>query len=171
MVLIGGCTGFLGVSRDNLLSGPFSCLLTKARYGLETREQDFKVDYVQNLRCTIERSVGSSNRRSLYNNALDALNQTFGVFYEVPGQKDLVDVFSWVVLAQDFLPLLANEEQEALAILSYFCVLLHKLSCQWWLAGWVEHFMSKIYSSLDEEHRTWVIWPMEEIGWVPPEGM
>jgi hypothetical protein len=65
--------------------------------------------------------------------------------------------------------LLADEEQDALVVLSYFCVLLNKLSRQWWLDGWVNHLMDKIYAALDEERRTWIIWPMEETGWLPRE--
>jgi hypothetical protein len=35
------------------------------------------------------------------------------------------------------------------------------------MEGWSIHLISGIYDSLDEEHRLWLRWPMEEIGWVP----
>jgi hypothetical protein len=28
--------------------------------------------------------------------------------------------------------------------------------------------MSKIYTLLDDEHKLWIRWPMEETGWIPP---
>jgi hypothetical protein len=157
------------MANESILAGPFACMMRKASYHLAARDQVFQIDYVRDLRCLVTRSVEDEQRRRIYDTALDALNQTFGVFYEVSGQRDLVDIFSWVVLAEDFLPLLADEEQEALVVLSYFCVLLNKLSRQWWLDGWANDLMDKIYVALDEEHRTWMIWPMEEIGWLPRE--
>ncbi|RSL52169.1 hypothetical protein CEP54_011043 [Fusarium duplospermum] len=169
MVLIGGCRSFVSMANDSILAGPFACMMSKVARHLAAREQTFQVDYVRDLRSLITRSVEDEERRHIYDNALDALNQTFGVFYEVSGQKDLVDILTWVIIAEDLLPLLADEEQEALVVLSYFCVLLNRLTHQWWLDGWVHHLMDKIYAALYEEHRTWMIWPMEEIGWLPSE--
>lgn len=145
------------MASERTLAGPFACTMKKATNHLAARDQVFQIDYVRDLRSLVTRSVEDEQRRRIYNTALDALKQAFGVFYEVAGQRDLVDIFSWVVLAEDFLPLLADEEQEALVVLSYFCVLLNKLSRQWWLDGWVNDLMDKIYVVLDEEHRTWII--------------
>jgi hypothetical protein len=39
-------------------------------------------------------------------------------------------------------------------------------SC-WWMEGWATHLIAKIYHLLDEEHRLWIRWPIEEIGWIP----
>lgn len=167
MLLIGGCHGCLVMARGKILAGPFSCLMSKVNQHMTARNHDFLIDYVRDLRRLVKGSVGDADRRHIYDGALDALNQTFGVFYELPGQKDLIDIFSWVVLASSFLQLLADEEQEALVVFSYFCVLLNKLPKHWWLDGWVNNLMDKIYSSLDEEHRTWIIWPMGELGWIP----
>lgn len=141
--------------------------MTKARLHLEAQNQVFQVDYVRDLRRLVDDSVSDLDRRRVYNNALYVLNQTFGVFYETPGQKDLVGIFYWVIMAEDFLPLFADREQEALVIFAYFCVLLNRLSGYWWLDGWVNYLMDLTYSHLNEEHRTWIIWPMEEVGWVP----
>ncbi|KAH6892905.1 hypothetical protein B0T10DRAFT_399837, partial [Thelonectria olida] len=167
MTLISGCKSFISISNNQILAGPFSCLMSKACQHLEAHNQVFRVDYVRDLRRLVDESVSDLDRRRIYNDALCALNQTFGVFYETQGQKDLVDIFYWVIRSEDFLPLLADKEQEALVIFAYFCVLLNKLSRQWWLDGWVNYLMDLIYSHLNEEHRTWIIWPMEELGWVP----
>lgn len=167
VVLISGCTSFLALSNSTLSLGPFSALLSKARRRMESRQQVFKTDYMQQLRVFVDESVTDPARRSIYQEALVALNQTYGVFYEVDGDKDLVDIFSWVVLAKNFLEFVADEEPEALVVLSYFCVLLHKLPSQWWLNGWVSHIMTRIYASVGEKYLNYLAWPMEEIGWLP----
>ena len=79
----------------------------------------------------------------------------------------MVDIFYWVITAERFIPLLAQEEQVALVILAYYCVLLHQIPTRWWIEGWVEHLMTGIYGSLDETYRSWIVWPIEELGWVP----
>ncbi|KAH7111511.1 C6 zinc finger protein [Dactylonectria estremocensis] len=77
-------------------------------------------------------------------------------------------VFLWVYqLEDDFVRLLQEEKPIPLVILSHFCILLNGLSSFWWTRGWVEHLLSEIYSSLDEEYKIWMRRPMEETGWIP----
>lgn len=81
------------------------------------------------------------------------------------------DIFVWQWdAAKDFVPLLRGSEprQEAVVIYAHFLIMLKKLENQWWLEGWATHMMEKVWASLDEEHRLWVQWPIEELGWVPP---
>lgn len=81
------------------------------------------------------------------------------------------DVLPWHGrVNRDFFPLLdANPpKQEAVAIFAHFLVLLKKLESQWWLEGWPDHLMGKAWAALDAEHRQWIGWPMEELGWIPP---
>ncbi|KAL5589932.1 hypothetical protein FOVSG1_011799 [Fusarium oxysporum f. sp. vasinfectum] len=166
-VLISGCTSFVSLGNSTLSLGPFSALLSKARRRFEIRKRVFETDYVQQLKVFIDETVTDPAKHSIYQDALLALNQTFGVFYETDGDKDLVDIFSWIVPAKEFFEFVADEEPEALVVLSYFCVLLHKLPSQWWLTGWVHHIMTRIYASVGEKYLTYLVWPMEEIGWLP----
>ncbi|KAM0284405.1 hypothetical protein ACHAQH_001981 [Verticillium albo-atrum] len=81
------------------------------------------------------------------------------------------DVIMWKwTVAKDFLPLLqgAHPAQEAVAIFAHFLILIKKVEDQWWLEGWSTHLMGKVWEKLDQEHRLWVQWPIEELGWVPP---
>ena len=81
------------------------------------------------------------------------------------------DIFVWQWdSAKDFIPLLRGSDppQEAMAIYAHFLIMLKKLENQWWLEGWATHMMEMIWASLDEEHRLWIQWPIQEIGWVPP---
>jgi hypothetical protein len=81
------------------------------------------------------------------------------------------DIFVWQWdAAKDFIPLLRGSEprQEAVVIYAHFVIMLKKLENQWWLEGWARHLMERVWESLDEEHRQWIRWPIEELGWVPP---
>lgn len=85
-----------------------------------------------------------------------------------PGQRDISDVFTWVVIvADDFLPLLKAQTQAAITIFAYFCALFKRVQNQWWVNGWTEDFIAKAYSLLDPTYRLWIQWPMAEIGWNP----
>jgi len=60
--------------------------------------------------------------------------------------------------------------QEAVAIFAHFSILLRHHESHWWLQGWAEHLISRAYEILDAEHRSWIEWPMNEVGWMPPAG-
>ncbi|KAL2166317.1 hypothetical protein VTG60DRAFT_2949 [Thermothelomyces hinnuleus] len=78
-------------------------------------------------------------------------------------------VWQWTQ-GKDFLPLLesASPPQEAVVIFAYCLLVLKKLENQWWLEGWADHLMGKTWALLDEEHRHWVVWVTEQMGWIPP---
>ncbi|KAF4478567.1 hypothetical protein FAGAP_12319 [Fusarium agapanthi] len=102
VVLINGCASFASLGDSALTLGPFSALLSNARRRLNIRDRVFKTDYVQQLKVFIDETVTDPAQRSIYQDALRALNQTYGVFYETDGDKDLVDIFSWTVPAKAF---------------------------------------------------------------------
>ncbi|KAK4033343.1 hypothetical protein C8A01DRAFT_19701 [Parachaetomium inaequale] len=78
-------------------------------------------------------------------------------------------VWQWTQ-GKDFLPLLeaVSPPQEAVVIFAYCLLVVRKLENQWWVEGWADHLMSKTWALLDEEHRHWVVWATEEMGWIPP---
>lgn len=85
------------------------------------------------------------------------------------GMVELTDAFMWVYRVSDnLLPYLRVPTQEAVAIFAYFLVLLNRVPDQWWVRGWAEHLISKVYGLLDAEHRLWIRWPIEQLGWLPP---
>ncbi|KAK2008100.1 hypothetical protein LZ32DRAFT_609734 [Colletotrichum eremochloae] len=108
----------------------------------------------------------------IYNRAIDELRRTLSVFLWDGGRgMDITDAFMWKYhMAEDFLPLLKvpGATQEAVAIFSHFCILLKRLENEWWLQGWATHLISRAWSLLDQDHRLWIQWPIEELGWVPP---
>jgi hypothetical protein len=79
------------------------------------------------------------------------------------------DLFFWLSGGIDgFLPLVKARDQEAWVVLAHFCPLLKKAETQWWLQGWADCIMRKIHQQLDEEHRSWILKPAEDMGWIAP---
>jgi hypothetical protein len=81
------------------------------------------------------------------------------------------DIFVWQwTSAKDFIPLLRGPapHQEAMTIYAHFLVMLEKLENQWWLEGWATYLMERIWESLEDDYKSWVLWPIQELGWVPP---
>lgn len=106
--------------------------------------------------------------RNTYSRAIDELEKSFSVFDGVGSERcDLTDAFVWVFeVAEDLLPLLREQTQEAVAVLAFFTVLLKRLKKQWWLRGRAGHLIAKSYNLLDDENRLWIQWPLQEIGYV-----
>lgn len=86
---------------------------------------------------------------------------------ESPYKDEIRGMFTWLhQLSQEYLNLLKTKDNEALCVFAFFCVLLKRLEHNWWIEGWGVHVISQIYALLDEAHRPWIRWPIEEIGWV-----
>lgn len=79
------------------------------------------------------------------------------------------DLFFWLSGGIDgFLPLVKARDQEAWVVLAHFCPQLKKAETQWWLQSWADCIMRKIHEQLDEEHRSWILRPAEDMGWIAP---
>ena len=78
-------------------------------------------------------------------------------------------IWQWTQ-GKDFLPLLeaVPPPQEALVIFAYCLLVLRKLENKWWIEGWADHLMGRTWALLDDQHRHWVGWATEEMGWIPP---
>ncbi|KAK3345949.1 hypothetical protein B0T25DRAFT_592322 [Lasiosphaeria hispida] len=109
-----------------------------------------------------------------YGHAVDELELALVARGE--GPRDVLDAMLWLWEVSDSLvPLLRSDParglapaQEAVAIFAHFCILLKHHESHWWLQGWGDHLISRAYDILDAEHRSWIEWPMREIGWMPP---
>lgn len=104
--------------------------------------------------------------------ALDQLSERFDVVASCSRTGSFQTfpqlVLVWLYLLEDdFVRLLQEEKPIALVILSHFCILLNSLGSWWWIRGWMEHLLSEIHSSLNQEYTIWMRRPMEETGWVP----
>ncbi|KAH7029596.1 uncharacterized protein B0I36DRAFT_291401 [Microdochium trichocladiopsis] len=78
-------------------------------------------------------------------------------------------IFTWMYkLSDGYVSMLRARQPDALCLLAFFGVLLHRLEHKWWLRGWGVHLVSRIHAAVNDAHRFWLRWPILEIGWIPP---
>ncbi|RDW82323.1 hypothetical protein BP6252_03435 [Coleophoma cylindrospora] len=127
------------------------------------------IEQLKEFRQYATNASTDSEALAVYLQAVDELDRCFALLYHSQIQYvETAHIFAWTFQVSDaFLQLLKEGTQEALAIFAYGCVLMKHLDCHWWMDGWSRHLISRIFYLLDEEHRLWIRWPIEEIGWVP----
>ena len=100
-----------------------------------------------------------------YETAVAEMKKSYGMVYRQALQSfEPADIFVWLYrLSDGFLNLLKERAQEALVIFAFYCVIPKRLESNWWIEGWSAHLMSRIFHVLDQEHRLWIRWPIEEM--------
>jgi hypothetical protein len=160
-------------SQEILARGILSPMFKARGPMVQMMEPDFKADdHLSHLRHHITASVSDAEAAGIYLAAVDELDKSYTIAYHPSSPKDVPYeiLLTWLYhLSPEFLIQLRDHTQEALAIFAYGCVMLRKLDFCWWMEGWSVHLISRIYFSLDEEHRAWIQWPIAEIGWVPDQ--
>jgi hypothetical protein len=121
------------------------------------------------LRQVFREAVTDPHMLQVYMDAIDELQKSFTVAYkDVSQMTESTNVFIFLFrVSEEYLLSLQQRTQESLAIFAYFCVIAKRLDTNWWSEGWSNHLLSRVYAELDDEHRLWIRWPIEEIGWVP----
>lgn len=125
---------------------------------------------LRELESMITRYVKDPGKSQELSQAIDLLRRSFAIFYgnNYTGEQRLRGAFMWLFkISSNFVGLLRDRDSEALCVLAFFCVLLQRLDYNWWIEGWGVHLVARIYSVLDDGYRSWIRWPVEEIGWVP----
>lgn len=171
MFLLQGTRAFISILGPRV-DGPMAPLFNHGADRWLAREPNVEPasrvhEHLDSMRSIIALRQPNSDLRSTYFKAIDELAKSFSVFDGVgSGYCDLTDAFVWVFeVSEDLLPLLKEPTQEAVAIVAFFTVLLKRLEKHWWLRGWADHLIAKSYNMLDEEHRLWIQWPLQEIGY------
>lgn len=99
-----------------------------------------------------------------------ALRRSYSFLYSqnMKDQDKLRGFFQWLFEIDDaYLELLRKNDNGALCVLAFYAVLIKDLERYWWIDGWAVHLIQGIYVLLDGEHRLWIRWAIEDIGWVP----
>ena len=131
-------------------------------------------DHLEVLRHLLRATCTDSSRLDIYLAAADRLEKPFLMRNDTgPLSFHVNQIFVWLFeISDEYLLLLREHTQESLAIFAHACVLLNQMDSHWWMEGRSTHLISNIYYLLDDEHRLWIRWPMEQIGWLPTqEGM
>ncbi|TVY78578.1 Sterol uptake control protein [Lachnellula suecica] len=170
-VLLKGTISIIASSQEALSKGVFSSMFKSGerRELLRlTREVKFHGDGdpLADLRDLVSQCQLDDHDFHAYQSAIEELRRTYALVYKQrDAEYEAVDVFTWLFkLTPEFLQLFQSRTQESLAIFTFFCVLLKWIDERWWLAGSGIDFLSQAYDLLDEEHRLWIRWPIEEMG-------
>lgn len=125
---------------------------------------------LQDLKAHIDATVADGEEKQIYAFAIQELRcQLSYMLSSRSPDIDLADVFVWhTVMAGSFMPLLQQGRQEAVAIFAHSLVLLSAVTSSRWMNGWDTFLLARAWDVLDAEHRLWIQWPIEEIGWMPP---
>lgn len=174
MLLVKGTSFIMDSLHDSLLKGSLAPMFIAGQRRSDLRQEILanmpaEGDPLYDLAHLVQNTISDQQHKQTYIAAIELLRNSFAFIYQqgIPG-FEIGDVFVWVFrVSDDYLELLHTQEQEALVILTFFCVVLRRLDSHWWAEGWSVHLISKIYNLLDEEHKLWVSWPVEQIGWIP----
>ncbi|PHH55453.1 Sterol uptake control protein 2 [Ceratocystis fimbriata CBS 114723] len=126
---------------------------------------------ISELEQRITSTVMDPMARAIYINTIHDLARNIKAFksMDVPFMPDITDAFVWIFSDLDpFLAHLRAQTQESIVIMAHFAVMIRSLENHWWLEGWSFLLLAKAWDVLDEEHKLWVQWPLEQVGWIPP---
>ncbi|KAH9211612.1 hypothetical protein DL95DRAFT_341556 [Leptodontidium sp. 2 PMI_412] len=186
--VLGGESSWIFLSRQSyslirmadatLRSGPIGPLLKagERRTRLQNMVADspayfLEADRLGELSLLIEERVSDPEAREAYDCAINDMLKIYKVIHSLPEEvREVSDVFRWPFqLKEGFLELLQIPTQECLVIVAYFAMIPEYLSSKWWLEGFGRRLFAKIYPLIDEEHLSWIQWPMQQLG-VTSEG-
>ena len=158
-----------------LFSSPVS-LIFRSTWGSLNYWQTHTPDLHQAL-AELEEKISAetedSERQLTLREAVLTMNRSFSFMYggRFKDQDKLRGFYEWLFELDDaYLDLLKCGDNGALCLLAFYTVLLKDLEKYWWMEGWAIRLIRGIYMLLDEEHRLWIRWAVEEIGWVPGTG-
>ncbi|KAH8887004.1 hypothetical protein GQ53DRAFT_784625 [Thozetella sp. PMI_491] len=122
----------------------------------------------EQLRQNILSRVQNEELLATYNTAIDELEVSLLATQDESTPRDIIEAMMWLWAVSDTLiPLLKVPVQEVVVIFAHFSIILKHYESQWWLQGWSEYLVTRCYGILDEEHRPWIAWPMQEMGFSP----
>lgn len=171
MVLMRGMNSIIDSSQLTLLSGPLGLMFQSGHRRFQVRSSEpFMLgsehdNQVLILQQRILDSCVDRARVDAYMGALSEVRKSLTVLFAYAESYEGSDAFIWVFKTPEtYFSLLKEQDQSALCIFAFFCVGLHRLSGHWWAQGWSIHLMNQIYRLVDEVHRWWIQWPIDQIG-------
>lgn len=159
-----GETSYTGILSPILKTG-------SERWEASHQPQHLNSTILDDLLARVRQSAADkADELRIYEQAIEELRCQLSLVMSSDHQTlDIMDPFVWqFTLAEEFPPLLRQAKQEAVAIFAHSLVIFNVLNGNKWLHGWDSFLASRVWDILDDEHRLWVQWPIEEIGWVPP---
>jgi hypothetical protein len=127
-------------------------------------------DGLNELEVNLKTNLDGSPELQTLLDVVDALKRCFQFIYGAGYNDDerMRSISILVFTSEDsFIELLKEQHNEALCVLAFLCVPLHRMGYIWYMEGWGLHLMQIICSTLGSGFMMWIRWPIEEIGWVP----
>ncbi|OQU97890.1 hypothetical protein CLAIMM_03760 [Cladophialophora immunda] len=113
------------------------------------------------------RSDFSASPRQAYSSSIEALQMMFDYTRGRPTNR-MMAVQEWLVrVPMDFVDLVSQRRPEALIILAYYAVLLHRARGFWAIGGAGRFLIRSISSYLGEYWLQWLEWPNEVLNGPP----
>ena len=155
---------------ETLHSGPLGPMFELGAQRAVARDKDeSEIEAIEELKELMADVALNAEERRLCDAVVDELRKSFSAIYG-RGSLDYEpsDVFIWIFKIPDgYLTCIGRREPWALILLAYYAVLLQHLDYNWWMKGWGTYLISRIYSTLDQQNRLRISWPIQEIGWNP----
>jgi hypothetical protein len=193
MVVFRGMRQISDSAMEELIAGPFGALFIRGKSTAlpsipPTTSWTSSVEFQQiaMLRQLVSRAVADHETLAIYLENIETLEVCFcryrmasatwckrGIPDGVDPGESLTVPETSIVLAwpyqtcSEYVELLVQRQPEALAIFAYYCVIMKSLEGCWWMQGWPSYLIQEIWATLGVEHRLWIQWPIEEIGWQP----
>jgi hypothetical protein len=172
LTLFRGTTSIITSADDCLKTGPLAPMFALGRrrtLARDARSSAAMPHHLLTLKQLLEHSVSDRGELKCYHDSIDDMAKSFATVAEVGSHNcETADIFIWMLRVSDeYFDYLRRRTPEALVIFAYFCVVMKEMEWAWWMQGFSVHTISGIYSSLDEEHRCWLQWPIQQVGWVP----
>jgi hypothetical protein len=174
--LFRGIKTVLDMHMEDIRNGILSAMI---QAGISEANQDGRVlssresDQLARLRVMIHSTSASDEDAHALNGAVENLYWLFSSRVGSDGRTVSVKFRGfgiWLYRCTDeFMTLLQNRHPAALVIFAYACVPLNDVRWHWSMAGWIPHLLTGIWERLPREYHTWIQWPIQQIGWLPPE--
>jgi hypothetical protein len=170
LIMIRGIRSIMAASEATLLSGPLGPMFQDRLRRVQLRESRMNKkstgeEQLKELQHLIAETIADQEKLSIYVEAIKELRKSFTALYLGQDNYGSTDVFIWVFLvSEEYLLLLREQTPESLCIFAFYCVFIHQLNSYWWVEGWSTYLMNQICLLLDEQHRQWIWWPVEQVG-------
>ncbi|KAH7400138.1 hypothetical protein BKA64DRAFT_475215 [Cadophora sp. MPI-SDFR-AT-0126] len=180
--VLGGESGWIFLSRQSyslirmanstLRNGPLGPLFLAGERRNRLRDEAESItlfaeaDPLVELSARIEERIFDQDALQAYSTAINDMIKIFKAMKSVPEeQREASDVFRWPFqLEEGFLERLQIPTQETLVIIAHFAIIPEYLSSKWWLRGFGRRLLARICPLIDEEHLSWIQWPMQQLG-------
>jgi len=110
-------------------------------------------------------AVPDPEAASAYTHAIKELRSTFMDFFDPDGCSTIAITCLWLSsISEVYITLLKEKKPEALLIMAYYAVLLHRHERFWYLEGWGEYLVQVVGMQMGPGWDEYLEWPRRMVG-------